>query len=598
MVGHTLRSWLTILALGAALLAALPALAQNSGERVEVSVDRTELARGETLTLTVRVFQQMQNIQLDLSSITGQFDILATRTSSQIRSINNNVESWVDYIITLFPTQEGELEIPALSIAGMQTDSITITVVDAGPNSSQGNNDLFLETEINKESVYVQEQVLFTIRLYYTISGIRNPQFTELEMPDTVIQLIGSPNQYEKLVDGVRYGVYEKRYVIFPQRSGTLEIPDILFRGEVTDGSSNFVFRNLNTQRVTAYIEGAAIEVKERPESARALGAWLPATSVSLGESWSDDLSNLKVGDSITRTVTLVAEGLDGAVLPPFSPTTIDGLNLYADPSDIQRTFVDGSIVGTRVERISVVPTRAGIIEVPEISIPWWDTETDTLQYAQLPATLLDVAAVGGAAPSEQAVESTGPVTFFDGEDAPALTLADLQAQSQANTINVPLLWLYLLSIAAVAAVLGSIYWLVVRQFDIDPMAHVRAWMAERRERMTPARNEAIAYRNAVTALNGTDLRKIRETLIVWAAHYYAPERILSMDDLIRRNPDSDFGRQCLNLQAALFNTQQPPAVDTARLAAALQAMRTHRRTAAKAERKQAPYRLPPLYKV
>ena len=90
----------------------------------------------------------------------------------------------------------------------------------------------------------MQEQLLFTVRLYYTINGIRNPQFTELEMEDSVIQLIGSPNQYEKLIDGVRYGVYEKRYVIFPQRSGPLEIPDILFRGEVTDGSSNFVFRN------------------------------------------------------------------------------------------------------------------------------------------------------------------------------------------------------------------------------------------------------------------------------------------------------------------------------------------------------------------
>ena len=69
----------------------------------------------------------------------------------------------------------------------------------------------------------------------------------------------------EKLIDGQRYGVYEKRYVIFPQRSGPLEIPDILFRGEVTDGSSNFVFRNLNTRRVTAFIEGITIDIKERP---------------------------------------------------------------------------------------------------------------------------------------------------------------------------------------------------------------------------------------------------------------------------------------------------------------------------------------------
>ena len=244
-------------------------------QEVEVSVDRNELARGETLTFTIRVFDQRQGMQLDLTPLTEEFDVLGTRTSSQIRSVNGAVESWTDYIVTLFPLTEGELTIPSIEINSAQTDPITVSVVNEGPRSNQNSHELFLEIEVNKESVYVQEQLLFTIRLYYTINGIRNPQFTELEMPDTVIQLIGSPNQYERLMEGARYGVYEKRYVIFPQSSGPLEIPDILFRGEVTDGSSNFVFRNLNTRRVTAFIDGITINVDPRPESAQELDFWL-----------------------------------------------------------------------------------------------------------------------------------------------------------------------------------------------------------------------------------------------------------------------------------------------------------------------------------
>ena len=215
-----------------------------AAQEVEVSVDRNELARGETLTYTIRVFDQRQGMQLDLTPLTDQFDVLGTRTSSQIRSVNGAVESWTDYIVTLFPLAEGELTIPAIEVNSVETDPIVISVVNEGPRSNQNSDELFLDIEVNKDTVYVQEQLLFTVRLFYTINGIRNPQFTELEMPDTVIQLIGSPNQYEELIEGVRFGVYEKRYVIFPQRSGPLEIPDILFRGEVTDGSSNFVFRN------------------------------------------------------------------------------------------------------------------------------------------------------------------------------------------------------------------------------------------------------------------------------------------------------------------------------------------------------------------
>ena len=481
--------WLALSLLGSLYFQGAMAQPADEGQ-VEVSVDRTEMARGETLTLTIRVFQQRQNIQLDLSPITGSFDILSTRTSSQIRSINNQVESWVDYIITLFPTEEGELVIPSLNINGAQTTPITVNVVNAGPNSSQGNNELFLETEVNKESVFVQEQLLFTIRLHYTISGIRNPQFTELEMPNTVIQLIGSPNQYEKLIDGVRYGVYEKRYVIFPQRSGPLEIPDILFRGEVTDGSSNFVFRNLNTQRVTAYIEGTTIEVKERPASAMNLPYWLPASNVSIAETWSTNVENLRVGDTATRTLTLVAEGLDGAVLPLFSPTAIGGANLYPDPADIQRTFVEGMIVGTRVERTAIVPTASGFIDVPEIAIPWWDITTDTQQYARVPATRLTIATVDGQLPAEQTVASGAPEATETA--APVLDLSLIE-EPGADTINIPVLWLNLAVVFSVLVVLASIYWLVVRQFNLDPAGMFNAWLAAQREKRTPRHNEKVA---------------------------------------------------------------------------------------------------------
>jgi hypothetical protein len=129
-------------------------------QQIELSVDRSELARGETLTLTIRVYDQRQGMQLDLTPLTQDFDVLGTRTSSQIRSINGVTESWTDYVITLFPEKEGDLVIPPLSILNQTTDPISISVVNAGPRSNQSNNELYLEIEVNKDSVYVQEQLL------------------------------------------------------------------------------------------------------------------------------------------------------------------------------------------------------------------------------------------------------------------------------------------------------------------------------------------------------------------------------------------------------------------------------------------------------
>ncbi|MEX2130429.1 MAG: BatD family protein [Pseudohongiellaceae bacterium] len=579
------------------LVTLVPGFVLAQEPTVEVSIDRNNIARGETLTLTIRVYQQRQNIQLDLSPLTENFDILSTRTSSQIRSINNQVESWVDYIVTLFPTREGDLEIPSLNVNGESTAPIPITVVDAGPNSSQGANELFLETEVNKESVFVQEQLLFTIRLYYTISGIRNPQFTELEMPETVIQLIGSPNQYEKLIDGVRYGVYEKRYVIFPQRSGPLEIPDILFRGEVTDGSSNFVFRNLNTQRVTAYIEGTTIEVMERPVATQNLDVWLPAASVQLEESWSGDLENLKVGDSISRTVTLTAEGLDGAVLPPFSPASVEGVNLYPDPPDVQRTFIEGRIVGTRVETTSIVPRRDGSIEIPAIDVPWWDINLNELRTATLPATRFTIATVTGQVPAEQSVAFTGNV-FEEELVAPVLDQEMIDQQAQTQTLNMPVVLFNSLIAMAFAIVFLSVYLIIVRKMQLEPGQMLRTWLYRQKQKFDPRNNERVAFRQLGNAIDRTDLHALREALIVWAAHHYAPGRILSMDDIIRRNQDRELGRFCLQIQTALYTASRTIELDRAKLKTTIATMRKQQTRIRKEAQRLAPYQLPPLYKL
>ena len=577
--------------ISAVLLAFAVFATQAFAQQIELSVDRNELARGETLTLTIRVYDQRQGMQLDLTPLTQDFDVLGTRTSSQIRSINGVTESWTDYVITLFPEKEGELTIPALSILNQTTDPISINVVNAGPRSNQGGDDLYLEIEVNKDSVYVQEQLLFTVRLFYTINGIRNPVFTELEMEDTVTQLIGSPNQYERLIDGERFGVYEKRYVIFPQRSGPLQIPDILFRGEVTDGSSNFVFRNMNTRRVTAFIEGITIEVKERPASLPRGEGWLPVTGLALEETWSGDLGALKVGDSVVRTLTLRAEGLDGAVLPPFSPENVKGLNLYPDPADISRTFVDGSIVGTRIETTTYVALEAGVIEVPSLDIAWWDVNSDSARTTSLPATRFEVATVEGVLPSEQAIASTQEIqALLEPEPLVDQAMIDAQAEAEFIAIDGGLVrwtqWLLIAFVLLLIAIMGK------RRFGAASQQLFADWRAAQ----SPAANEKAAFAALNAACASSSNKAIRDALITWTNHYCAAE-IRSMEDLVRMSPSQELTEQAKSLQSTLFNPLSGTLFDSAQLRALTKKLRQAKRVASRRREREVKYQLPSLYK-
>jgi len=569
-------------------------------QEVEISLDRNEIARGETVTLTIRIYDQRQGMQLDLTPLTSQFDVLGTRTSSQIRSVNGAVEAWTDYIVTLFPLEEGELIIPELDINGTTTAPIQVTVTNEGPRSNQSNEELYLEIETNKESVYVQEQLLFTVRLYYTINGIRNPQFTELEMEDSVIQLIGSPNQYEKLIDGERYGVYEKRYVIFPQRSGPLEVPDILFRGEVTDGSSNFVFRNLNTRRVTAFIEGITIDVLERPIAIQGNDFWLPVSNLALEESWSTDINNLKVGDSVVRTVTMTADGLDGAVLPPFGPEEIEGLNLYPDPAEIERTFVEGAIVGTRIETTSIVPIASGNVLIPEISIPWWNINTNQQEVTIIPTTRLVIATITGEIPAEQTVASSENLEELLSQ-LPIVDQDMIDEQAEAEFIEVKASWLNYTIATAFIIVMFSIYKLVIADNKREINEYLQRLKTQLAANYNPNNNERVAYKQLVGACGSNDLTTIRKTLITWCDHHIDSRYVISMEDILQQSESPALHEHVRNIQTALFqindNQASSSTFDAKHLLQLISQLRKSKLRVQKKQLQEDQYSLPPLYK-
>ena len=570
----------------------------SKAQEITLTLDRSELARGETLTLTIRVYDQRQGMQLDLTPLTENFDVLGTRTSSQVRSINGNTDIWTDYIITLFPLTEGSLKIPSLTISGQLTDELEVTVTNQGARSNQETDELFLEIEVNKDSLYVQEQLLFSIRLFYTINGIRNPVFTEIDIPDTVTQLIGSPNQYEKIIDGQRYGVYEKRYVIFPQKSGSLDIPDILFRGEVTDGSSSFVFRNLNTRRITAFIEGRTIDVVERPPSAEILPTWLPVTDLVMEESFSRPLSDLKVGDTFVRTIKMTANGVDGAVLPPFSPSNIQGFNTYPDPAKIERRFVNGSIVGERIESSTLVVLEDGNLSIPAIKIDWWNVDFDRLDSTIIPETMLRIIPLQGIAPSELAVPSTESIEDLLAAP-PEISQEMIDEQATGQYLNIEEI------LVRYSIIIGFllIFVTLLRNLIIKNRSHIFAGYAglrkEFRLTQSPERNERNAYRALMRAFRHSDTQEIKATLIQWANHIVGTIEINTIEDLYRQKEHPEIYGPLQNFQSELFS-EKPNSknLDLSNLLAAVRKIRkVNKKNNAAHERKKR-YHLPPLYPI
>lgn len=579
----------------AAFFSAFSAVVQ--AQPVTATVDRTEIIRGETVILTIRVEGQSGGVEMDLAPLEAGFQVISTRTSSQISTVNNSMQSRIDYHLTLFPLNEGQITIPALQVAGSTTAPLTITVE---PRTSSGlaGQELFMEAVVSKESLFVQEQLLFSIRLYYTISGIRNPIFTELDLPEAVVQPIGTPNQYETLVDGMRYGVYEKQYAIFPQRSGTLEIPDIMFRGEVTDSSSSYVFRNLNTRTITSYAEGHSITVSEKPADYPADALWLPASEISIRETWDNDFTNVRVGDSVYRIIEIEANGLDGAALPPLETPAIDGVNIYPEPASIERSFVDGNIVGKRTESTSMLMTADGTIRVPGISIPWYDIDTGEIKYATVEDTAITVGAARSGSTGEALLLSNADMEEPTRESFAASTAAP-EEQVLVASPTTPL-WILSLAAALTALVFALSFLKFKRRAPAAAPRKEYPVAAPMYRRAIAPEAEAQAFKEFINACSGKHLPALRLALIGWARQYFADADLHTLDALAVRTGNAEVRDICLRMQQSLYGqggSQSALDKDIQRLQTLISDLRIAHRQQLATDIKDQDYVLPPLYK-
>jgi len=371
---------LLVLAVGLLLTQAL----QASG--LKAQVDRTTLAVNESLTLTLSYQGQVMD-EPDFSVLTADFEIISTQRQSQLALGFGSNQSKTEWILGLAPKRTGDLVIPSFRFKNQVSDAIPVKVTEA-PTAPAGDRPIYLETELDQEAVYVQAQAILTVRLHTSVmlSGV---DISEPEIPRTIAMKVHEA-QYQKTIAGKDYVVVEIKYALFPEQVGELIIPRITVTGMVPErndpfGSSSFFARGGKPVRLLG--EELALQVLPAPD--QVTGSWIPAQGLSLSQRWSRTLDNIVVGEPITRAITITAQGLTGAQLPPLEISEGDGYRLYPDQPEISETLSSAGVLGSRSESVALVPTAPGELTLPGIRVSWWDTQSQTVKETALePVTI------------------------------------------------------------------------------------------------------------------------------------------------------------------------------------------------------------------
>lgn len=404
------------------VLALLIALSLNAqAGNLTVQVNTNTVVEGDSFQLVIST--DGRGGEPDLSPLQKDFTILGRSQSSNISIINGNMSKKLQWIVTLSPKHQGELDIPAIHVGNEHSKAFTIQVVDASqaPNSQGASNGITLTTRINGsgEQFYVFQAIPLTVRIE-TSQPILQASIVKPQPDGAELSKSGQVRQSQITHNGRVIHVIEQDYLLRAQQAGDLSIKPFTLKGEVPDGSprrdpfaefddffgGHSPFGGFGMQRgkpfsvrsnpLTLTIEGKA--------TANASQWFLPAKAVELQATWPVPNPTFTVGEPVTREIQLLALGAQPEQLPTIDIPDINGIRTYID-SDITDSVqtADGS-VARRVVTLSVVPEYGGDFTLPEITVDWHNTSTGKAEVATLPAEPISVS----GAPAPVASQPTG----------------------------------------------------------------------------------------------------------------------------------------------------------------------------------------------
>ena len=520
------------------------------------SLDRYSIALGDTVRLTLRSDDDADPAEADLSALREHFEILQRSSSVSTRIVNGERSQNRELLLDLTPLREGEVVIPPFEVDGQRSEALSVSI-GPPPKARADDEIVTFEAEIDRDTVYVQGQLLLTLRVQQAVN-LESRSITELEIDDAYVETLGQ-NSFQRMIEGRPWLVHEIRYAVFPEASGELVIPGQTFSGRMGAGRRTLFDTRPAGRLIRRQTEAIAVPVQPRPDSFPD-ATWLPAADLTIEEQWSGDLDSLRIGDSVTRSVTISADGLQGAQLPPLPLAAVDGLRAYPDQPDIDNVTGDDGVTGIRTDSVALVAVGDGEFEVPPIEVPWWDTASNTLRIARLPAKRLrvlpDAAAQGGAAAP-------------DAQDAPATTAQPVPAIEGA-----PGAWPWIAAFCATGWLATSLWW----------------WLSRRRaspRTQAPAALRRESPKALLQACRSNDAQAARRELLAWVR---GQGHTASLANWLRDEGSAELNAAVSELEAALYGSAGSAPWQGAALADAIEKWERGR------SERDAGSRLPELY--
>ncbi|MEZ7278146.1 BatD family protein [Pseudoalteromonas sp. 68 DY56-GL68] len=508
------------------LIAAAPLWAAS---QLQASVDKNPVLAGEFFILTISVDDSVKSEQPDTSVLLKDFVVGPTSVSSRTNIVNGEISKQTNWSVKLMTRKEGTYTIPAFTVAGVSSKPIELEVSKRSQNAEQ-NKDAFIKTSVKSDSLYVQEAGVYTVKLYLDNNKeLLDGNLSTPQMDDAQLNAIGKQSESYELIDGKRYLVITREYLLQPQKSGQHTITAPVFNGRIR--------QNYRQMEISAMGEDLDLDIKPIPENYQ--GAWLPSELVNLDEQWQPKDDTVEVGTPITRTITLTALGVTKEQLPDIEMPQVQGFRSYPDEKETNHLVRDGRVISQQTASYALLPQTPGTFTLPEVKLPWFNTKINRISYATIPARTITV------------IPSTNALTANTNNTAPNTSqelTGEIPAVRTITEVTQPI-WLIIVAAG------GYLLWIATLVF----------FLRKRPVSNSPNKNDV---KSEVSSVSLSELKKYAKTKD-YSAFYLALSRYAkhetgqthnAIDTLMGTRSSSKLSEEIAKLRAKLYSSsdEQP----------------------------------------
>ncbi|MCZ4308230.1 BatD family protein [Vibrio atlanticus] len=229
--------------------------------------------------------------------------------------------------------------------------------------------------KITPAKVSINEQVILNIEVATPRWLTGGTRIGSIEIPNVIAKQRNQlATNYTERVGGTTWSRQRWEVTLYPMTSGEFVIPTVPVRIQVSAPDGSNVGGTLYTQPIKfeASLPSGLLD-NETP--------WFSATEVDVEQQWQRSSEELKVGDAITRTITIKAKDSLSVLLPDvLTNESTHQFQAYPQPNRLDDTQERGNYRSSRVEETVYVIQQGGEFTLPEFSFQWWDSKNQRLE--------------------------------------------------------------------------------------------------------------------------------------------------------------------------------------------------------------------------